>query len=203
MANSIHFISHDQVKAMLRATPDLRHRTAMLVTYLHALRASEVCGGPDKVHNKESNTYTTVDRPGLRFEDVQDGYIVVQRLKGSQKTRQRLLASPDPLLDEVGALAQLIKDYNLKPGDRLFPFHRHTLWTACQKAGLAAGIPKALAHPHILKHSIAMHLVRKIQITELQKFLGHQSLASTGVYTQVNDEQASAAMLNVFREEGL
>jgi integrase/recombinase XerD len=53
-----------------------------------------------------------------------------------------------------------------------------------------AGIEKSVS-PHILRHSIATHLLQSgMKLEEIAKFLGHSSLESTQIYTHiVNQEQ--------------
>jgi integrase/recombinase XerD len=44
-------------------------------------------------------------------------------------------------------------------------------------------------HPHLLRHSIATHLMESgMKIEEIAKFLGHRSLASTQLYTHIVHE---------------
>jgi integrase/recombinase XerD len=120
--------------------------------------------------------------------------------KGSKRTLQALIGAPsDQVLDEVSALRDVILKYGLGPEDRLFPKDPATYWRIMRRAGQAAGLPSALCHPHVLKHSIAMHLVRRIDIKDLQQYLGHRSLSSTGVYLDSSDAQASAAVGRVFQ----
>ena len=64
----------------------------------------------------------------------------------------------------------------------MFLKHAGSMWRFMQKAGTAAGLALAHRHPHVLKHSIAMHLLRRIDVKDLQQYLGHRSLSSTGVY---------------------
>lgn len=43
-------------------------------------------------------------------------------------------------------------------------------------------------HPHLLRHSIASHLLHKgMDIIQIQQFLGHASLESTQIYTHITD----------------
>lgn len=176
----MHHLTQDQVKSLLRAIPDPRMRTAMLVTYLHGLRISETLG--------------------LRVKDVAGGYLVVQRLKGSKKTAQQLFSAQDPEMDEAGQIEDLITRCRLEPEDRLFLYNRNWYNRALIEAGQKAGIPRHLCHPHVLKHSIAMRMVKKIGIEELMAYMGHKNLSSTGMYLRVTDAQASRAVLAALEE---
>jgi site-specific recombinase XerD len=44
-----------------------------------------------------------------------------------------------------------------------------------------------------------MILIGKIQLNELQQYLGHKSLSSTGAYLKVSDTEACAAVADALR----
>lgn len=137
----------------------------ILLSVNHGLRVSEVLS--------------------LTSENFQDGHLVVQRLKGSCKTAQRLLPN------EAAALAE----YNVTdPSGRLFPICRKTVWCRMKALGVKAGIDSIKMFPHALKHTTAMMGLRGgMKINELQTYLGHKSGASTMAYLRVDDEAASQA----------
>ena len=59
-----------------------------------------------------------------------------------------------------------------------------------------AGLPEHVS-PHSLRHSIAVHyLIGGAPITFVQSLLGHESLATTGIYTQLADEMTKKVALN-------
>jgi integrase len=176
----MHHLTQPQVKALLQAVEDDRDRCGLLVAYLHGLRVSEMMA--------------------LRVKDVAGGYITVPRRKGSKKTTHLLIAPSDLVLDEKTALEELISKYQLGPEDQLFPASRKTYDRRIKTAGAKAGIPEHLRHMHVLKHSVAMHMVKKIDLKELQQYLGHKSLNSTAQYLHVTDAEASQAVVNVFEE---
>jgi len=63
-----------------------------------------------------------------------------------------------------------------------------------------AGIPKEKAHPHILRHSRAMEMIKTgIPLTIIQNILGHTSLNLTAVYLRFSNVGAKMLM----REKGL
>lgn len=147
----------------------------LLTTFWHGLRASEATG--------------------LKTEQIRDGYLSVQRLKGSLRTRQPLVEHKNPLLDEKTALETLVA--GLPSKSRLFPISRVQFFRLMQKYGHEAGLPQHKNHPHVLKHSIAAQSIKKAGIENVRQYLGHKSIASTGSYLRVNDEQASEAVQSV------
>jgi len=153
----------------------------ILVAFWHGLRASEVTG--------------------FRRDAVRDGHLIIQRLKGSLRTVQPLVEHADPLLNEKPALIELAA--KSKPNQTVFNLSRSQFWRLVQKHAKAAGIPGHKAHPHVLKHSIAMQTIGSAGIENVRQYLGHKSISSTGAYLKVNDADASTAVTNAFREEVL
>ena len=69
---------------------------------------------------------------------------------------------------------------------------RRQLKKYVEKAGLPGHIT-----PHTLRHSIAVHyLMGGAPITFIQGLLGHESLTTTGIYTQLVDQMAKEIALN-------
>ena len=164
---------------LLRAARAARERDwlMILLAYNHGLRASEVVSfTPDAIRN---------------------GFITIQRLKGSNRTVQALVKHSDPLLNEQHALIEFVSRVN--PGERVFPISRQHFWRLVHRYAKAAGIPYHKSHPHILKHSIALHTIKIAEIHNLKQYLGHKSLSSTGEYLKVSDADASTAVQTALR----
>lgn len=54
--------------------------------------------------------------------------------------------------------------------------------------GKKAGIDK-IVHPHLIRHTTATHALQHgMDITEIQKMLGHSSIATTMIYAAVDDK---------------
>jgi integrase len=137
----------------------------ILLSVNHGLRVSEVLS--------------------LTSENFQDGHLVIQRLKGSCKTAQKLLPN------EAAALAEYVVT---SPDGRLFPICRKTAWEHMKKLGAAAGIDSFKCFNHALKHTCGkLGLKGGMTLPELQTYLGHKSGASTMAYLREDDETASAA----------
>lgn len=173
-------LSKDELRALLTVARAKRERDwlMILVAYTHALRATEVLS--------------------LQRCDLYDGYIVVQRLKGSEKTVQPLLENDDPLFSEKEALL----DYALKstPGQPIFKLTRQRFWQIVREHGTSAGIAEHKLFPHALKHTIGRELIENVPINKVQKYMGHRSMASTGKYMDVTDEEASSAVGNALKK---
>lgn len=148
------------------------HWLMFLVGYWHGLRVSEIVS--------------------LQVGMVQDGFLTIQRLKGSLKTVQPLVSDDNPLLNEKDAIFEHIR--GMDESALLFPVSRRQAARLMVRYAKQAKIPRHLAHMHVLKHSIAMHTIRAAGIENVKAYLGHKSIASTGAYLKVDDETASAAI---------
>ncbi len=66
---------------------------------------------------------------------------------------------------------------------------RKTVWQLVKKYTLIAGIDKAVS-PHTLRHSFASHLLANgAQLRVIQEMLGHADIATTQVYTHVDQRR--------------
>lgn len=174
-----------EVLSVLRAAKanGARSWAMILLAYRHGLRASEVCN--------------------LRLDDIdlKNGSIVVNRLKGSLRTTQAVTAHRgQPLLDEVKALRAWLQKRPHDGSDVLFTsqkggrLDRSQFFRVFRSVAAAAGLPPEKQHPHVLKHSLATHLVSaNVNLALVKMQLGHKSINSTLRYVSTTDRQASQA----------
>lgn len=141
----------------------------ILVAFNHGLRASEVIA--------------------LTPDNVQDGFLTVQRLKGSNRTTQPLIESEEPLLNE--RLELLAHMRGMASNQRLFKISRVQFWRVVQRHAEQAGLPAHQRHPHMLKHSIAMQTIKSAGIENVRVWLGHKNMGSTGEYLKPSEEMAT------------
>jgi integrase len=198
------------------------------VSFWHGLRASEICAGwrvrPLKKKEKDAlrkaraeldtaksqgaDTSAIQQRidalhqrylhPGIRACDVRDGHLTVARAKGSMRTVQEIVKHPNPLLSERDALTKLAQQAYYSTA-RLFPIRRQQFWRIVRRYAKLAGIPAHKAHPHVLKHTIAMQMIDKAGIQKTRQRLGHKSISSTGMYLEETDANVDAVMVKAVR----
>lgn len=171
-------LTHAELLALLSAARERRERDhcLFLVTFCHGLRASETIA--------------------LTHANFVGGSLTIQRLKGSVKTRQKLVSAKDPLLDEVSTVARWLKIAPILRADpRLFAITRIQFWRLMQLYCDLAGIPEGpKRRPHVFKHTLAMVAIEAgMKIHKVQKLLGHKSGGSTMKYFDTTDDEAMAA----------
>src|SRR6266853_5902715 len=179
------FLSPEEVLAVLKAAREhaTRDWAMVLLAYRHGLRASEVCG--------------------LKLADVdlKAGSISIRRLKGSLQTVQPLYPHRgQPLLDEVNALRSWLRERESDGSHYLFTsqkggkLDRTQFFRIFKTIAETAELPFEKRHPHVLKHSLASHLVAgNVNLALIRQALGHRSIRSTIQYVGTSDGQAAEA----------
>ena len=142
-----------------------RDAAAILVTFTHGLRVSELC----------ALTWSQVDFGA--------GVLHVTRLKNGRPSTQPLRGA------EIRALRQLRRDW--PEGQFVFQTERGGPMTAAgfrktlAAIGTAAGFEWPI-HPHQLRHSTGFALANKgVDTRTLQQYLGHRSIEHTVRYTEL------------------
>lgn len=133
--------------------------------------------------------------------DLKGRTIRCARLKNSLDQIQPLYPhAGQPLLDELAALRAWLRDRKDDGSGVLFPSQKggaldpSQFFRIFQKIAAAAGLPAAKRHPHVLKHSLASHLIAgNVNLALVQQCLGHRSINSTMAYVHAQDEQAAEA----------
>ena len=78
-------------------------------------------------------------------------------------------------------------------GNRL---SRQAVWRIVREWGIEAGLATEKLSPHVLRHSAATHLVEGgADLRTVQELLGHASISTTQVYTQVSPEHLREVVL--------
>ncbi|MHA7843224.1 MAG: tyrosine-type recombinase/integrase [Winogradskyella sp.] len=159
-------LSKQEVKAILDATTNIKHKTLLSVVYSAGLRIGEALNlRPDDI-------------------DTSRGLILIRSAKG-RKDRFTLLAP---------GLVPLLESYreHYQPKHFLFEGRSGEAYTqvsarqVLRKALGLAGIKKYVTL-HTLRHSFATHLLESgTDIRYIQELLGHNSPKTTMIYTHVS-----------------
>lgn len=173
-------VHYNQVEALL-AAPDpreefyLRDRALLELLYATGMRVSEVVDLP-------------LDQINLRL-----GYV---RCIGKGR-KERIVPVGRSAIEAVEEYLEYLRPKLL--GDRavsaLFlsrtgrPLDRTNMWRLVRKYAITAGVDKPLS-PHTLRHCFATHLLAGgADLRIVQELLGHADLATTQIYTHVDETQ--------------
>jgi len=124
--------------------------------------------------------------------DRKAGKLYVRRLKGSLSGLHLLQR------DEISAQNQWLKEREAKGIESDFivsgrePSHglsRKMVFRLVQQYGEKAGLPEDKRHPHMLKHSVATHLLELgADVRDVQDSLGHAEIDSTLIYAAITNK---------------
>lgn len=133
---------------------------------------------------------------GLKTKDAPTGAREVLRIKG-KGGKERLV----PMLPVVRAAVErymALCPYPLEADEALFrgakggPLSPRIIQLAMERLRANLGLPPT-ATPHALRHSFATHLLSAgADLRQIQELLGHASLSTTQVYTEVDRERLLA-----------
>lgn len=161
-------LSRDEVRALLGALGNTRHRLLASLLYATGLRVSE-CASL-KVADLDLSERVGWVRKGKGAKDRL--FILSESLLGP--LRKHLVRHDSPWL------------FLGRNGNHLHP---SAIQKTISAAAKRAGIPKPVT-PHTLRHSFATHLLEAgTDIRKIQELLGHANLSTTQRYTQVSAEE--------------
>jgi site-specific recombinase XerD len=174
-------LSEDEMQRLLDAPdpsgfPGLRDRLGLEMLYGSGLRISELCGlsyGSVDTHNANG--------PCLRVKGKGNKTRIVPLSRASLGAMAEYLRAKD---------AKFGKTRNprdpLVLGDRGQPLRPRSFQKNLKRHLAKAGLDPDLT-PHKLRHSFATHLLdHGADIRVIQELLGHESLATTQIYTKVS-----------------
>lgn len=164
--------SINQVKSLIDQTNNIKHRTILMLTYCAGLRLSEVVQ--------------------LRVGDIIPSRqrLLIRQSKGA-KDRYSILSER--------MLIQLKEyQYCYRPHDWLFvgadvrkPISRTTVQIIYKQAKKRVKLP-AQGGLHQLRHCFATHAIESgMDVSSLQKLLGHSSLRATAIYLHLKNDDLS------------
>ncbi len=170
-----------------------RHWLVFLILRFSGARISEV---------------TNIKLEDIDYRNSEIRLITLKRRK--KKAQYRIIPMPTNVIAEISsfmmfAQRDVIKSFKStkvfnKKIKNLFAVYRNVFYTIFQDLSEIAGIPKELAHPHILRHTRAIELLRAgVPITIVQDLLGHSALTTTAIYLKMSGQE----MKSVLKEKGL
>ena len=161
------FFSQEEVRNLLNATENLKHKAILTTIYSCGLRLSELIN--------------------LKITDIksESDLLLIRQSKGN---KDRIVALPDKLLE---LLREYYKVY--QPKDFLFEgtkgnqYSERSVQLILKNAMSKAGV-LSKGSVHTLRHSYATHLIKSgIDVRVVQELLGHNDIRTTMIYTHITD----------------
>lgn len=158
-------LSEEEVKAIIGAIGNLKHKCLIMTAYSAGLRVSELLN--------------------LRISDIDSKRMLIRVSQGKgRKDRVTLLS-----IKLLGLLRQYYKEY--RPKEYLFEgimggqYAIRSVQNILKRACIDAGILKHCSM-HTLRHSFATHLLEhNTDIRYIQELLGHSNPRTTQIYTHI------------------
>lgn len=176
-ARQLVYLTKSEVERFFSATPQENARDRLLfeVIYRHGLRRREAVR--------------------IRRDHLTDGRIWITRVKGG-------ISGEYPIHPTTRRLLWAYLSARREDGNpHLFtsrqsggaPMSVTTIYALFRRYADAAGLPQDRQHPHVLRHSIAVHLMNAgWDAADVQDWLGHREIASTMVYAAVTNKRRAA-----------
>ncbi len=176
-------LTHQEIEQLLQAPSGtnpltIRDRAILELLYACGLRITELCN--------------------VRLEHIDLEEKIIRVTGKGNKTR--LIPIGQNAIEAVKAYLSLSRPQLIKPrsGAALFlsvrghPLTPARLWQLVLHYAREAGLSRAI-HPHQLRHSFATHLLAGgADLRIIQEMLGHASMTTTQIYTQVDTSQLRA-----------
>jgi len=168
--HSTEIFSIEEIRKLIEATTNVKHRTIITLLYTTGMRVMECI----------NLKWDCVDRATMRIH-IKDG-------KGN---KDRIVPLTPKMKDQFLIYCKAKKltcfsthDYVFKGPKEKGQYTRRSVENFIKKWALVAGLKKRIT-PHILRHSMATHLMEaKTDVLLIKRQLGHSSLKTTEIYTR-------------------
>lgn len=175
------YLTENEVRKLLSVASENPRDYAILSFLAYSgLRVSELCN--------------------LKIEDV-DFQERIVRVHGKGDKDRIVIVSPHAMeaLEKYLSTRKDSLEY-LFSSQKSEKITRVQVFRIVKKYARKAGIKKNVT-PHVLRHTLATTLLKRgVDIRYIQQFLGHSSVATTQIYTHINDEMLRAVYDKVLQE---
>lgn len=158
-------LSINEIKRLIENTNNIKHKLIIKLLYGCGLRVNEILN---------------LRKDDLNFEE---DLIKVNLGKGK---KDRFVKIPDSLRGDLKSYIKLSEGHYLFESNHKGKLTKKTISKIVQNAAKKSGIKKRV-YPHLLRHSFATHLLENgTDLRIIQKLLGHSSIKTTQIYTQIS-----------------
>jgi len=167
-------LSVDEMKRIIFCAENLKHKTILCLMYSTACRVSEVIN--------------------LKVKDIDPSRMIINIIDAKGGKDRNVTLDP--------SFYELLKVYigQYKPKEYLFegqfePFYSaRSIAQFLQKYADLAGIQKKV-NPHLIRHTSATHLIEAgLDMSILQKLLGHENIKTTHIYGHISNNRISGVV---------
>jgi integrase/recombinase XerD len=156
-----------------------RDEAILELLYATGMRVSELCNLPANVLARGQST-------------------LVVRGKGN---KERMIPLGLPALRAVEAWLAVRQPKGSRwlfpAGNPAKPIARDSVARMLKKLAADANVPPSTVSPHVLRHSFASHLLAGgADLRSVQQMLGHADIATTEIYTHVQEERLTSLVKN-------
>lgn len=155
----------EEIKKLIEATQNPKHKLIIKLLYGTGLRVSEIIN--------------------LKKEDINFGEGLIKVNLGKGK-KDRFVKLPETILEELTNFSKIGDSKYLFESQKGGKLTAKTIQLILSNNAKKAGIKKRV-YPHLLRHSFATHLLEQgTDLRIIQKLLGHSSIKTTQIYTQIS-----------------
>ena len=165
------FLTPPEVKKLIDATHNIKHKCIVELLYAGGLRLSELLC--------------------LKITDIDSHNMIICINSGKGKKDRVVMLSEKLLTDLRSYFIEYHPTEFLFIGQSGGQYSDKSVQNIVKEAAIKAGIKKHVT-PHTLRHSFATHLLEKgTDIRYIQELLGHKSVHTTEIYTHITDVSRS------------
>lgn len=160
-------LSREEIKRMLDATNNIKHRLMLALAYGAGLRVSEVVA--------------------LKVQDIDVAEMTIH-IKQAKGRKDRISVLPEKVIGDLSTfIAGKGKHDVIFHGEQGGQLTTRTVQKIFEQALARVGVIKHATF-HSLRHSFATHLLENgVDVRYVQVLLGHQNIRTTQLYTQVTN----------------
>lgn len=209
MADLQGYLTLQQIDRLLNSIENPRDKVLIRLMSRTGRRVTEVVGRKAYIHRNATQNIEVEypEVPGIRPMDINwdEGLIAFPIIKKKNPMRKLKPVDEKTLI----MLHDYITSKGVKDDERIFPITRYRVFQIMRKYCKAAAINFVgvkLPHPHHLRHSFAIHVLKASKdpsdIKKLQMALEHSNINITSGYLQFDQKELRGMVERAFQEPG-